>query len=218
MIGPRAFAHLTGEIVWQRVGEHEIAVRQSLHECAGAETICAMIGKVRFADHMQAGDVAHQIIVHPQAPHCVMDRRVNAHRSMVGIVSGDFFVDIEEVAVTLADGVFTETLDRVLEIEIDAAPARTNAATFIAHFLGAAGRISRERVAVARIFALEIIIASASRMSLGALAQSSFRFGTERVRRSGRFRHEVSRLVVAAHRDAGGVDLRSGIGKSAPFL
>src|SRR4030095_4708228 len=89
-----------------------------------------------------------------------MDRRVNAHRSMVGIVSGDFFVDIEEVAITLTNRGFTEACDRILEIEIDAASARAYAATFIAHFLRAAGgNVAWSEVAVARIFSLEIIIA-----------------------------------------------------------
>ena len=54
MIGRRPFADLTGEIIRQRVGQHEIAVGQSLHERAGAETIRAVIGKIRFADHMQS--------------------------------------------------------------------------------------------------------------------------------------------------------------------
>src|SRR5436309_1341282 len=89
-----------------------------------------------------------------------MDRRVNAHRRLIGIVSSDFFVNVEKVAVTLANRGFTEACDRILEIEIDAAPARADAATFIAHFLRAAGgNVAWSEVAVARIFALEIIIA-----------------------------------------------------------
>ena len=69
-----------------------------------------------------------------------MHRRINAHWLLVGVVSGYVFVDIEEVTITLANRLLAETRDRVLEIEVNAATARTDAATFIADFLGAARR------------------------------------------------------------------------------
>ena len=96
MIGRRPFAHLSGEIIRQGVGQNKIAVGQTLHERARAEPIRAVIGKVRFADDEQARDVAHQIVINPQPAHRVMDRRINPHRHFVGIFAGDFFVDVEQ--------------------------------------------------------------------------------------------------------------------------
>ena len=131
-----------------------------MHERAGAEAVRAVIGEVRFAKNMQPGNITHQIIVDPKAAHGVVDRGINAHRCVVGIVAGDLFVDVEKIAVTLADRRFAETRDRVLEIEINAASARADPAAFIADFLGATGRnIARGQIAEARVFALEIIVA-----------------------------------------------------------
>jgi hypothetical protein len=59
MIGRRAFAYLSGEIIRQGVGQHKITIGQTLHEGAGSEPVRAMIGKIRLPDDMQAGNVAH---------------------------------------------------------------------------------------------------------------------------------------------------------------
>ena len=222
VIGRGPFADLASEIVRQGVGEHEIAVGQTLHERAGAEAIGAVIGEIRFADDMQAGNVAHQIVVHPEAAHRVMDRRVNPHRRVVGIVAGDFFVDVEKISVTLADGRLAEARDRVLEVEINAAPARADAAAFVANFLGAArGNIARGEVAVARVFALEIIIAIGFRDVVrrpGAiffpLRHPDAAVVAERLGHESQFR-----LVVAADWDAGRVDLGvARVGEKRAFL
>ena len=151
-----------------------------------------------------------------------MDRGINAHRRVVGIFAGDLFVHVEEIAVAFANGVFAQALDRVREIEIDAAPARADAAAFIAHFLGAAGRnVARSEVAEARIFAFQIIIALGFRdfvRRLGAILLP-FRHPDAAVVAE-RLRHEGElRLVVAAHRNAGGMNLRvAGIGEERAFF
>ncbi len=142
--------------------------------------------------------------------------------ALVGIVAGDLFVDVEEVPVTLANRPFTEACDRVLEIEIDAASARADAATFIAHFLRAArGNVARSEVAVARIFALEIIIAIGFRnvvRRFGAIFLP-FRHPDASVVPE-RLRHEGQlRLVVAADRDAGRMNLGvARVGEERAFL
>ena len=217
-----AFSDLAGEIVRQSVGEDEIAVGQSLHERAGAEAIGAVIGEIRFADDVQAGNVAHQIVIHPEAAHRVMDRGINPHRRLVGIFAGDLFVHVEEVAVALADRVFAEARDRVREIEINAAPAGADAAAFVADFLGAAGGdVARGEVAVARVFALQIIIAVAFRDFARRLAaiflplrHPDAAVVAERLRHEGELR-----LVLAADRNAGRVNLRvAGIGEERALL
>src|SRR5438874_12504773 len=99
----RPFSHLSSEIIRQRIGQDKITVSQTLHQRTGAEPICAMIGKIRFADDKQAGHVAHQIVIHPETAHCVVHRRVNAHRHLVSLLAGGFFKLFEEVSLALAN-------------------------------------------------------------------------------------------------------------------
>ena len=55
----------TREVVGDGVGRDEIAVRQALHQRAGAETVRAVIGEVRLAQHEQARNRALEVVVHP---------------------------------------------------------------------------------------------------------------------------------------------------------
>ena len=91
------------EVVADGVGDDEVAVGQPLHQRAGAEAVRAVVGEVRFAEHVQARDVAHQVVVHPQPAHRVVDGRVDAHRHLVRILVGDLLVHLEQVAVLLLD-------------------------------------------------------------------------------------------------------------------
>ena len=102
---------LAREVAGNRRGQDEVAVAQALHQRARAETVRAVVGEVRLAQHEQAGDVAHEVVVHPQAAHRVMDRRVNAHRRLVGVLVRDFLIHREQVAVTLAHLALAEALN-----------------------------------------------------------------------------------------------------------
>ena len=77
------------------VRNHEIAVGQTLHQRARAKAISAVIGKVGFAEHEQARDRAHQIVIHPRPTHRVMDSGIDAHRCAIGIFAGDLLVHVE---------------------------------------------------------------------------------------------------------------------------
>src|SRR6202035_832157 len=57
MIGGWALAHLSGQIIRERVGQNEITISQALHERACAKPVRAMIGEIRFADHKKARNV-----------------------------------------------------------------------------------------------------------------------------------------------------------------
>ena len=98
-------AEHAGEVVADRGGQHEVAVGEPLHERAGAEAVGAVVGEVRLAEHVQAGDVAHQVVVDPQAAHRVVDGGVDAHGDVVRVLAGDALVHLEEVAVALLDDV-----------------------------------------------------------------------------------------------------------------
>src|SRR6266567_2828024 len=118
---------------------------------------------------------------------------------------------------------FSQALDRVGKIEINAAPAGAYTAGFVANFFRRARRnIAWREVAVARIFSLEIIIAICLTDFAGSLVaiflafrnpDASFvpqRLGHER---------ELG-LMFATDRDAGGMNLgECWIGKErAPFV
>ena len=97
-----------------------------------------MIGKVRFSNHMQTRNIAHQVIVHPQSAHGVMHRGINPHRRFVGVLSSDVLVDVEEISVTLANCVFAQTRYGIGKIKINTAATGADTTTFVAHFLGGA--------------------------------------------------------------------------------
>ncbi len=202
---------LPREVAGNGRGQNEIAVAQSLHQRARAKPVRAVVGEVRLAQHEQAGDVAHQVVVHPQAAHRVMDRRVDAHRRLVGVLVRDLLIHREEVAVTLADLALPEALDGGGEVEIDAKPGFTHATAFVANGLGgAAGDVARREVAERGIHPLKIVIAVAFRDVRRLLAAVFLALGhphatviAERLGHQGELR-----LIVTADRDARRMDLR----------
>ena len=210
-----------GEVVADGVREDEVAVGQALHQRAGAEPVGAVVGEVGLADHEQARDGAHQVVVHPEPAHGVVDGRIDPHRHLVRVLVGDPLVHLEEVAVPLPDGVLAEPGDGVGEVEIDAAAAGAHAAAVVADLLGGpGGDVARGEVAEAGVLPLEVVVA----LGFGNL--------TRRPRVALLLRHpdpavvaqrlahqgELG-LVVARHRDAGRVDLReAGVGEGRAAL
>src|SRR5438034_8948672 len=93
-----------------------------------------------------------------------MRRRVDSHRRSIRILGCNVLIHLEKIPVSLVNGLASETLDGFGEIEIDAAPARTDAARFVAHFLRRPrGDVARSEIAEARILALQVVIALAWR-------------------------------------------------------
>ena len=209
------------QVIADGVRQNEVAIGQSLHQGARAQTIRAVIGEVGFAQNEQARQVAHQVVIHPQAAHRVMHRRVDAHRHSVGVLAGDALVHLEEIAVALADDFFAEPLDGIAEVQIDAAPAGADAAPFVADLLdGARSNIARREVAVARILALKEIIAVFFRNLVGRAIVAALLRHPDAPVVAQRLAHQRQlRLIVAAHRNAGRVYLRvAGIGKVSAAL
>ena len=168
------------QVVADRVRDDEVAVGQPLHQRAGAQPVGAVIGEVRFAQHVQARQVAHQVVVDPEPAHRVVDGRVDPHRHLVRILVGDLLVHVEEVAVLLLDRLGAEPLDRVGEVEIHRQAALADAAALVADLLGVARRdVARHEVAEARILALEVVVALRLRESAPAAACRPAVFGTQ---------------------------------------
>ena len=174
-----------------------------------------MIGEVRLAGHVQAGQVRLEVVVNPQATHGVVDGRVDAHRHLVGVVARDALVHVEEVAVLGGDGRLAHTGDGLGEVEVDAAgdavDLRANAAAFVAHVLGLTRRdVAGHEVTEGGVDALQVVVAilfgNVTRVLLAVLCALGYpdaAIVTQRLRHEGQLR-----LLVAVLRNARGVDLR----------
>ena len=154
------FELVGGQVIADGVGQDEVAVGQALHEGARAQAIGAVIAEIGFADDVQSGDIRHQVVIHPQAAHGVVDGGIDAHRLLVRIFAGDALVHVEQVAVALLDDGAAEALDGVAEVQVDGQAAFAHAAAFVADLLGIArGHVARHQVAEARVLALQEVIA-----------------------------------------------------------
>ena len=123
-----------------------------------------MIREIGFANRVQTGDRGHEIIIDPQAAHRVVHGRIDAHRGGVRVLIRDALVHFEEIAISLGDPIGAEPLDGVGEIEVHAASARPDAASFVAHFLRRARRdVPWRQIPEARVLPLEVVIPLAFR-------------------------------------------------------
>src|SRR6266480_1602777 len=142
-----------------------------------------------------------------------MNGRVDPHRHLVGVFAGDLFVNLKQIPVAFPDHMFSQADDCVGKIEIDAATAWTNAAAFVANFFCRARRnIARRKVAVARVFSLEIIIAIGlrdfARRPVAVLL--AFRYPDSSIIPQGLGHESELRLIFATDRDARGMNLGEG--------
>ena len=67
-----------------------------------------------------------------------MDGGINSHWNFICVLTGDLFVNLEQIPVAFADRFFAKPLDRVGKIEIHATSARPDPAAFVTNFLGCA--------------------------------------------------------------------------------
>ena len=210
-----------GEIVGNGVRDDEVAVGEALHQGRSAETVGAVHREVGFAEDEEAGEVAHAVVIDPEAAHGVVGGGVDAHRHLVGVLVGDLLVHLEEVAVTLADLVFAEALDRIGKVEIDAAAAGADAAIVVALlFGGAGGDVAGGEVAEGGVLALQVVVALVLGDIAGLAVVASFLRRPAAAVVTQRFGHQGQfRLVIAGLGDAGRVDLGvAGVGEEGALL
>jgi len=205
------------EVVSNGIRQNEITVGQTLHQRACAEAVGAMVREVGLTDDMQTWEVGHEVIVHPEAAHGIVDGGIDAHGHGIRVFPGDGGIHVKQVAIALGDDFFAEAGNGVCEVEIDAASGRANAAALVAHLFGCTrGNVARAEVAIAGVFALQIIVSVSFWNACRVFAQVFFLFGhpyTPIIPQA--FRHECQfGLVVPGDGDAGGVDLGiAGVGE-----
>ena len=219
-LGPRARLD-AGQVAAEGVGDHEVAVGQALHERRGAQAVGAVIGEVRFAQHEQAWDGAHEVVVHPEPAHGVVGGRVDAHGGLVRVLTGDAIVHLEEIAVLLLDLLGAEALGGFGEVQVDPEPRAAHAPAIVADLLGgAAGDVAGGQVAVRGVFALQVVVplllGNLVRRALVALLQGH----PDAAVVAQALGHEGElALVVPGDGDAGGVDLGvAGVAEGGPLL
>ena len=111
-----------GQVLANGIGQHKVTIGQTLHEGTCPQSIGTMIRKVGLSNHKQSWDVTHKVIIHPKPAHGVMYRRVNRHWVLVGIGTGDLFVHIKKIAITLTDNILAHAIDGISKIQINSKP------------------------------------------------------------------------------------------------
>src|ERR1035437_3024191 len=199
----------TRQIVADGVRQDEVAIGQALHQRARTQAVGPVIGEVRLTRDVEAGDGAHQVVIHPQPAHGVVNGGVDTHGHFVGILAGNALVHVEQVAVALLDDVLAQALDGFAEIQIDAQAGLAHAAAFVANGFGIAGsHVARHQVAEAGVAAFQEIVA----LGGGDLVRRTLVTFVQRHPDAAvvaqRFAHQGELgLIFARHGDAGRVDL-----------
>ena len=116
VVGRDRGQRLPRHVVAQGVGNHKVAIRQPLHQRAGPQTVGPVVGKICLAQHKQARNRTHQMVVDPQAPHGVVHGGIDPHRHLVGVFARDPLVHVEQVAVAGGDGGLALGGDRIAKI------------------------------------------------------------------------------------------------------
>ena len=186
-----------------------------------------MVREVALADCEQTLYSSLKFVVYPDAAHCVVDGGEDHHRIVVvysvdsisqfaGVYIGDFLIHVEEVAVALAHGVDTKTVDGFGEVEEYGEAGVVDTESVVATFFGGTRcHVTGHKVTECRITAFQIIVAAffgyvgtldlAFLQLLGVLDVFGHPYTavvTQRLAHEGKFA-----LLVAVHGDTCGVYL-----------
>ena len=138
VIGPHFFEFHARQVIADGVRQDEVAIGQALHERTGAQAVRAMIREVGFSGYEQSRNGAHQLVIHPQPAHRVMDGRENAHRHFVRVFTGDALIHVEQVAVAFANHVHAQPLDGIREVQKHAQAVLAHSALLVTNSFGIA--------------------------------------------------------------------------------
>ena len=180
-----------------------------------------MVGEVGLAENVEPGNIAHQVVIHPETPHRVVECGEDTHGTLISVLARDVVIHLKEVAVALSDGFFSKSLDGTGQIKINAEPTRSDTASLIADLLGTpGGDVARGEVAVARVLALKEVVALLFGNVLRGPRLALLLGNPDAAVVAKRLGHEGQLgLVVPGDRDAGRVDLRvAGIGEGGATL
>ena len=151
---------LFSKIVTNRVWQNEITVSQTLHERRSSEAIRTVIREIRFTTNKHARNRALQIIIYPEATHCIVNRRENHHRRLVWICTGDAAIHVKEITITLSNCWLAIACNRITEVEEYTETRRSDTATIVTGLLRSTrGNITWSQVTKAWVFTLQEVVA-----------------------------------------------------------
>ena len=203
------------------VRNDKVSIGKSLHQSGCAQAVRTVVREVRFAQDKAARNRTHQVVVHPEAAHRIMGSRIDAHRNLVRIFVGDFFIHLEQVAVFGGNACDTHTLDGIGKVQINGTFRRTDTHALVADHLRIAGsHITRDQVSKRRIAFFQIVIALAFRNFICRTGIADFfRHPDTSIITEGFAHQSQLGLVIARHRNASRVNLCvAGIRKERTFL
>src|SRR5213593_1420448 len=139
-----------------------------------------------------------------------MGGRIDSHRHLVGIFTGNLSVHVEQIAVTLTDPLPAKAFDGVAKIQVNAEASWTDSATLVAYdFDISRSHVARNEISEAWIFPFQEIIAFLFRNLIGRTSIAFFPGNPNATVVTQRLAHQRQlRLIIAAHRHAGGMGLR----------
>ena len=180
-----------------------------------------MVGEVGFTENEAARNRGHQIVVHPEAAHGVVDGREDTHRDLVRVFVGNLFVHLEEVAVLGRDTGNAHALDSVGEVEVHGLLGVTHAETCVADLLGVTGcHVTGHEVTEARVLFFEVVITFRFRNLVRATGIARLARNPNTTVVTERFAHQGELgLQVAVARNASRVNLCvAGVGEQSAAL
>ncbi len=193
-----------------------------MHESTGSKAVGSVVGEVGFPYDKESGNGALQIVVYPETTHGVVRGWVDPHRLLVGIFTGNAFVNIKEVAIAFTDCRLTQSLNGISKIQVNTAFSRSYTAAIVTSFFcRTGGNVTGSKVTKAGILAFQEIVAIFFRNVTGRLLTVCliFRNPDTSIISKG-FGHECQfGLMVSSLRDTGGVNLSvAGVGKAGTFF
>ena len=162
-------------------------------------------------------DGTHQVVVHPEAAHCVVRCGINPHRLLVRVIAADALVHRHQVAVAGGNGVFALGSDGICEVKVNRRPPGRRHAPRC-RVLWPAWATSRRHVAVGGIKPLEVVaFLFWYRIGVGVFAGVLGQPDPSVVAQAFAHQRQLA-LEDIATGNAGGMDLgEAGIGEQRPL-
>ncbi len=150
-----------------------------------------------------------------------MNGGIDHHGRCIGILTGDFFIHLEEIAVFGRNPILSFPLDGVPEIQIYRQAGFPYPFAQVALFLGVSGRhVPGNQIAETRVFAFQVIVPLGFGDGFRGTLVAGFCRHPHPAVVSQAFAHQRQfGLIASVNRDAGRVNLgEAGIGKIRPLF
>src|SRR5699024_10717948 len=111
--------------VWHGKWQGEPSINGSRQQGVCTQAVCAVVGPRCLTSCEQAFNRRHFVEVSPQATHGEVAGRRNTHWGLVRGLTNGFLVHLNEVGVTLTDGVLAQTLNSIAQVQVNRVIQRT---------------------------------------------------------------------------------------------